>query len=85
MKAITTKYFGPGERRGSRIKASCEGASVTIPYPYELSGEDCHRAGAIALIQKMKWAPVVIVGGGLPDGNGYAFVMLGGATPYAVQ
>ena len=50
MKAIVTKYHGPTDTRGSRITASDEdGNKCTIPYPYQLSGEACHRAAAQAL------------------------------------
>lgn len=52
MQAIVTKYIGPTERRGSRIKASCERGSVTIGYPHELSGDNVHIAAANALVEK---------------------------------
>ena len=52
MQAIETKYIGAGNVRGSRIKASCERGSITIPYPHELSGEACHVAAADALVAK---------------------------------
>lgn len=56
MKAIVTKYHGPTNTRGSRITASDEdGNRVSIPYPYELSGEDVHRKAAEALCEKMNW------------------------------
>jgi len=72
MKAIVTKYHGPTDRRGSRISASdSDGNRVTIPYPYDLSGEDCHREAAEALCKKMNW-PAQLIGGGLR--NGYVFV-----------
>lgn len=72
MKAIQTKYLGPTNTRGSRIKAWAEGGhSVTIPYPHELSGMEVHRAAAVALAERMKW-PTDLVGGGLPNGD-YAF------------
>ena len=39
MTAILTKYLGPTDHKGARIKAwSVGGRSVTIPYPHELSG-----------------------------------------------
>jgi len=72
MKAIVTKYHGPTNNRGSRITASDEdGNKITIPYPYELSGEDVHRKAAEALCQKMNW-PGKLVAGSLK--NGYVFV-----------
>ena len=75
MIAILTKYFGPTNCRGSRIKAytSNKGQSVTIPYDYTLDGEALHRKAAQALMDKMGW-PNELVGGGIE--SGYAFVML---------
>jgi hypothetical protein len=76
MQAIITKYFGPTNTRGSRIKATCAAGSVTISYPYELSGQACHRAAADALVQKMGWDDAHyggLLGGQLPSGE-YVFV-----------
>jgi hypothetical protein len=76
MQAIITKYFGPTNSRGSRIKATCAAGSVTISYPYELSGQACHRAAADALVQMMGWNDAHyggLLGGQLPSGD-YAFV-----------
>ena len=71
MKAIVTKYHGPTNFKGSRITASDEdGNRVTIGYPHELSGEDCHRKAAQALCDKMSWTGT-LVGGSLK--NGYVF------------
>lgn len=78
MKAIQTKYMGPTNVRGARIKATDnDGNSVTIPYPHELSGEDVHRAAADKLVRKMKWGTGDdLCGGVLKDG--YAFVFSSG-------
>lgn len=47
MKAIETRYHGPTDTRGSRISAfDSDGNRVSIPYPYELSGEAVHRKAA---------------------------------------
>ena len=56
MKAIETKYLGPTNTRGSRIKAyDCDGNQITIPYDYALSHEEPHRKAAAAFIDKMGW------------------------------
>lgn len=52
MQAILTKYLGPTNHRGSRIKAWCERGSITIPLAYELSLEDRHRAAVDELLWK---------------------------------
>jgi hypothetical protein len=72
MKAITTKYHGPTDTRGSRIAATDEdGNRITISYPYELSGEAVHRAAADALCAKMNWTGR-LTGASLK--RGYVFV-----------
>lgn len=82
MKAIQTRYFGPGNVRGSRIKAfDLDGNQVTIGYPHECSGttEDKHRLAAVALCQKMGWKGE-LVAGALKDG--YVFVFLDPVPPH---
>ena len=84
MQAIVTRYLGPTNYRGSRIKATADAGSITISYPHELSGEDVHRAAAEALRAKLGWdtdhgyRPMRLVGGGLPDSmrDSYAFVLV---------
>ena len=64
MKAIKTTYHGPTDTRGSRITASdTDGNSITIPYPHEFSGAECHAQAAIALCRKMGWRGDLIAGG----------------------
>ena len=72
MKAITTKYHGPTNTKGSRISADDgDGNRVTISYPYELSGEACHRKAADALCAKMGWTGTLAAGW---TKTGYVFV-----------
>ncbi len=74
MKAITTKYIGATNTRGSRIVATdCDGNKATIGYPHELSGEACHRKAADALCEKMGWKGEMI-GDGTKDGYAFVFV-----------
>ena len=53
MQAIKTKFIGPTNTRGARIKASCEAGEVTIPYPYGLDVIAAHRSAARALLDKI--------------------------------
>jgi len=79
MQAIETKYLPATNTRGSRIKAtSASGLSVTVPYPHELSGMECHWEAARALIAKLGWGGAEYVGGGTRDG--YVFVRESGVT-----
>jgi len=50
MQAITTKYLPATNTRPSRIKATCDRGSITIPYPHELSGDAVHIAAVRALV-----------------------------------
>lgn len=75
MKAIRTRYLGPTNTKGPRLTAwDSDGNRVTIPYPYELSGEAVHRKAADALCVKMHWDGQ-LAGGALKDG--YVFVFVG--------
>lgn len=54
MIAITTKYFGPTDKRGARVKAEVNGYTATVPYDYALSDLDMHYAAVKALVEKHK-------------------------------
>ena len=54
MKAIMTKYLGPTDRRGSRIKATdSDGNNLVQGYDSALNSDDNHKAAAKALRDKM--------------------------------
>jgi hypothetical protein len=72
MQAITTKYLGPTNHKGARIKATCQAGSVTIGFPY---ADDDHAHACAALLAKLGWTGHW-VSGGLPDGTGNAYVCL---------
>jgi len=78
MKAITTRYLPPTNYRGARIAATAEGGRnhplrIVISDPDLDRPEDSHAEAALALCAKMNWSGRLI-GGGLPDGRGFAFV-----------
>ena len=81
MIAIHTKYIGPTNSRGSRIKAyTCggkglRGFEVTISYPHELSGEACHFEAVKALVKKyeLNWNLENMRYGDSADGKGFSF------------
>ena len=78
MQAITTKYLGPTDARGSRIVARCQAKRLTVPWDHALDVEANHRAAGRALVRLMGWhAPIYSVEwhmGALPDGSGYVLV-----------
>jgi hypothetical protein len=81
MIAIHTKFIGPTNTRGARIKAYTaghgerKGFDATIAYPYHLSGEKCHFEAVIALVHKHKlnWDLRDMRYGDSADGRGFVF------------
>lgn len=78
MQTIITKYLGPTNHRGSRIKARQSASyagtpkSVTIDWDYSLNIEHNHKAAAIAFASKMGWHGNWA--GGSNCGESYVFV-----------
>jgi len=74
MKAITTKFHGPTNTRGSRISASDEdGNRIIMSADHSLSQYGRHDAAARALCLKMKWEGC-LMRGGVKGGNVYVFI-----------
>lgn len=90
MQAIRTRYLGPTDTKGGRIKAECERGSITVGYAHD---EKCPHGEAVrALLQrfadedrskygtgKSGWSGVW-VGGGLPKNQGMAWVQAGSGS-----
>ncbi len=76
--AIETKYLGPTNTKGGRIKATAWAGSVTMPYDHALNAEDNHRAAALLLQTKFGWQGTFAQGGNA-KGDGYVFVNVEGA------
>jgi len=79
MQTITTKYFGPGNRRGARIRAAhTAGAhTVTLPWDHEYDAETNHRRAAVALAVKLGWDGEWI--GGCLNARQNVYVLVSGA------
>ena len=81
MIAIHTKYIGPTDTRGSRIKAytaswgSHKGFTVTIPYDHALDGVALHFEAVKALVakHKLEWNLDAMRYGDSADGRGFSF------------
>lgn len=58
--AIVTKYYGPTNTRGARIRATCEAGSLTVSWDYALGVAENYEAACNALLKKLGW-----------DANGY--------------
>ena len=77
MQAIVTKFIGPTNTRGARIKATAYAGSITLSWDYALGTTGNHRAAALALADKFKWLDHsdLSEGGSLPAGNGECFIL----------
>lgn len=49
---IKTSYVGPTDFKGSKIKASFNGKTLSMPYDYSLNSEERHRKAAKAFADK---------------------------------
>lgn len=76
--AIETRYLGPTNHRGSRVKASAQAGSVIIHWDDALNTDDNHEAAAMALCRKYGWKGSLI-GGGNTRGDGNVYIILDGA------
>lgn len=52
---IRTKWLGPTNFMGSRVKASCEAGSITLPWDSSLDVDDNHIKAIEALQEKLGW------------------------------
>lgn len=55
MQAITTKYAGPTNSRGSRIIASADAGRMAISWDYALGSYENHKAAAQKYAKKKGW------------------------------
>jgi hypothetical protein len=85
MQAIVTKYLGPTNSRGARVKATCQAGSLTLPWDDALDVEENHDKVALAFARKLGWVSQTsgheyseerLYGGGLPSGEGNAYVLV---------
>ncbi len=76
MQTITTKYLGPTNYRGSRIKASTTtGVCITRPFNHVHSGVKVHAVVAMELAKSLGWQGQMIAG---DTQTGYVFVFSSG-------
>lgn len=73
MQAIVTKYIGPMNFRGSRVKAMAQAGSVTVEYDSALNVEANRDAACRALVAKYGWWGSWARGAS-PDGRGNVYV-----------
>ena len=74
MQSIVTKFIGPTNTRGSRVKALADAGSLTTSWDYSLNTDENHRAAAMALVDKLDWHYADYIEGSLPQNNPYHMV-----------
>lgn len=75
LQAIVTKFYGPTGHNGARIFAKAQAGRCRVSYEYALDSFENHHAAAVALAKRFGWS-TQLAGGAMPDGTGYAFIML---------
>lgn len=77
MQAIQTRYLGPTNTRGARVKAFSEGfpRGVTVSWDHALDSEANHDVAARAFIRKLEWFGTWVRGGST-DRRGNVYVCL---------
>lgn len=76
MQSITTKFIGPTNHRGARVKATSGGGhTLTVPYSHE-DGHRSHAQAALKLARRLGWDGTLIEGG---TKDGMVFVFDSGA------
>lgn len=71
--AITTRYVGASNVKGSRIIAKAAAGRVIVSYNDSLNSENAHAEAAAKLAAKFGWKGKYYIGG-MPDDRGYVFI-----------
>lgn len=78
--AIQTKYLGPTNHRGARIKVWCGAGTKYVAWDYAMGVEDNHIWAAGLLIEELGWQQDNrVIAGSL--NNGYVFVLVNRHMP----
>ena len=73
--AIETKYIGPTNLRGSRVKATAQAGSIIMHWDDALGVDENHTKAALALCAKYDWKGKLCAGA-LSNGRGNVFVFV---------
>lgn len=74
MQAIVTKWLGPTNHRGSRIKVSCDALTRTYSWDYSKGVEENHAQAIAKHCARLGWAGTLVIGGAPDKGSPHAFV-----------
>jgi hypothetical protein len=78
MQAIQTRFLGPTNNRGARVKAYSEGfpRGVIVEWDYAEGIEDNHRRAVEAFVMAKEWHGLWVMGGA--PGGGTVWVCIAG-------
>ena len=77
LQAIQTKYLGPTDSKGSRVKAYCQAGCVTVDWLHNLNSEQNHKRAVMQLIKKLGWDDITWACGWSTDDLGITAVAIG--------
>ena len=77
LQAIQTKYLGPTNSRGSRVKTYCRAGGVTVEWLSNLDAEENHKRAVMQLIKKLEWDGITWACGWSTDDRGVTAVAIG--------
>lgn len=77
VQAIQTKFLGPTNFRGSRVKAYCQAGNITLPWSHNLNSEENHKLAILELIKDLGWQDWTYACGWSPNGRGLTAVAIG--------
>ncbi len=73
--AIVTKWLGPTNHKGARVRATAQAGTVVVDWDHAEGVDANHSWAALELMRKLGWAGR-LVGGEVPDGTGNAYVIV---------
>ncbi len=79
LQAITTRFIGPTNFRGSRFSATCRAGRVIVPRDFALNANDNHIAAANALREKLGWMDIDMQSGMNHKHEGVHVLVSGGS------
>ena len=82
--AISTKFLGPTNSRGARVKASCQAGSTTVEWDHALNPAGNHVRAAKQLAAHWGWRGDWY-GGANPNNSGYTFVLVAGGADFNIE
>ncbi len=82
--AVETKYYGPTNHRGARIKAYAQCGAVWSSWDHSLSVEGNHSAAALAFLTKWDWDGLWVRGANAAN-TGYVFVQAERNRPRVIR